>query len=142
MRDLCFVCALLHNGQVACWGANERGQLGNINTTEVDAEGLPVSTTPALVPDINGSGYLSDVRQISVSITNACALLKGGRVACWGQNSQGMLGSDEANEVFVTEFASIPFSSTPLLVKDTSGSGVLTERQLKISDLFFTYHTG
>ena len=118
-----FSCALMRNREVSCWGVNNLGQLGNITTTEATEAGQAVSTTPVMVRDISGSGYLNGVKQLVVGINHSCALLKDRRVACWGANNLGQLGSDEANEMSL--IGSFSYSTVPLLVKDTSGSGVL-----------------
>ncbi|NUO54436.1 MAG: hypothetical protein HOV80_36800 [Polyangiaceae bacterium] len=51
---------------------------------EKDEDGLQVVPLPA------------DVRRIAVSVSHACALLVDRRVACWGSNSSGQLGSGDA----------------------------------------------
>lgn len=116
-------CVLMKSGRVACWGVNAWGQLGSTTSTDVTETGSEVSTRPVLVRGLDGSGYLEGVKQVVVGVNSSCALLKRGRVACWGQNSLGQLGSDEATEMTDT---GLPFSSTPLLVQDTSGSGALS----------------
>jgi alpha-tubulin suppressor-like RCC1 family protein len=73
-------CALLANGTVDCWGFNQEGELGN---------GGPKlgSTTPVAVPGLSG------VTGIAVGWTHVCALLSGGTVTCWGDNTYGQLGN-------------------------------------------------
>ncbi len=70
-------CALTDDGRVKCWGANERGQLGDGTTTDrafpVDV-GLPGPATAV------GAGY-----------THTCAIVAGA-VWCWGANDTGQLG--------------------------------------------------
>jgi hypothetical protein len=47
---------------------------------------------------------LSGVKQIGAGLRDfACALLEGGRVACWGSNVDGQLGRGDAR----------PFDPTP-----------------------------
>jgi len=70
-------CAIV-NGGVRCWGANNRGELGNDSTT----------TSPSPVPV---SGIESGATAISVGDSHACAVVNGG-VQCWGDNSLGELG--------------------------------------------------
>ena len=72
-------CALLSNGSVKCWGANNYGQLGdgtNSNRNE-----------PAQV-----SGLTSGVVSISGGYEHTCAVLTNGEVKCWGRNGYGELG--------------------------------------------------
>jgi alpha-tubulin suppressor-like RCC1 family protein len=75
------VCALLKSGSVACWGGNTYGQLGIGRSHNGDA-----SRKPLLVVG------LTDVSQLAVGTEHACALRRGGDVACWGGNGSGQLG--------------------------------------------------
>ncbi|MDF2692429.1 MAG: hypothetical protein K0S65_812 [Labilithrix sp.] len=65
-------CALLHDGTVACWGANGGGQLGR-----GDDAGTRDSAIPARVVG------LSDV----VALDHTCAVDKDGAAWCWGTGS-------------------------------------------------------
>lgn len=75
-------CALLQGGEVMCWGSNYYGQLGNA--------GVPTgagqrSLEPVLVASVAGA------TAIAVGELNGCAVLAGGEVKCWGDNSAGQL---------------------------------------------------
>eukprot|EP00004_Rigifila_ramosa_P017730 TRINITY_DN4344_c0_g1_i2.p1 TRINITY_DN4344_c0_g1~~TRINITY_DN4344_c0_g1_i2.p1 ORF type:complete len:2179 (-),score=456.78 TRINITY_DN4344_c0_g1_i2:43-6579(-) len=74
------VCALLHAGDVQCWGSNSLGQLG-LGTT-VD------SLAPAAATNL--TGYV--VASIAAGSSHACLLSTAGQVACWGYNYFGQLG--------------------------------------------------
>jgi alpha-tubulin suppressor-like RCC1 family protein len=73
-------CALTNAGGVVCWGANDRGQLGN---------GVNSGPSWSPVPVTNLS---SDVTAISAANDHSCALRAGGDVWCWGNNFGGQLG--------------------------------------------------
>ncbi len=77
-------CVLYRRGAVACWGDNERGQLGTGNAT------LTLRETP--VPVI---GLSSGVRSIAAGYFHTCAVLISGGVRCWGWNHVGQLGSGQ-----------------------------------------------
>jgi alpha-tubulin suppressor-like RCC1 family protein len=67
---------------IACWGANESGQIGD-NTTI----------------DRFGAVHLAIVGAIDVAlgISHTCALLQNGSVRCWGDNTFGQLGTGNRN---------------------------------------------
>ena len=71
-------CALVAGGTVMCWGAGDRGQLGNGAKTD--------SPLPVLV-----SGVFNAVA-VSAGSGFACALIASGSVRCWGENSSFQLG--------------------------------------------------
>jgi alpha-tubulin suppressor-like RCC1 family protein len=90
-------CALLIGGALKCWGSNSRGQLGNGSTTNAttatDVSGIP-------------SGAIS----LGVGNSQACAVLTGGTMKCWGRNDVGQLGdgstANSSVPVFVSGFGS------------------------------------
>lgn len=65
-------CALANSGEVACWGDNAYGQLGD---GTFDAR-----TRPVLVPKLAGA------KALAAGDAFTCALLSAGEVQCWGQN--------------------------------------------------------
>ncbi len=76
-------CALLVGGAVKCWGANDRGQLGDGTTTD--------SRTP-----VDVAGLSSGVRAISAGNGYTCAITAARGVVCWGANRVGQLGDGTA----------------------------------------------
>lgn len=72
-------CALLQSGNVACWGRNGSGQLGN--GTNLDQK------TPVPVTGLGGL-----VMALVAGANHTCALLQTGAVQCWGDNTNGQLG--------------------------------------------------
>lgn len=71
-------CVLRESGAVACWGANDRGQLGD--GTAVDR------STPVTVQG------LGDAVELALGEHHSCARKAGGAVVCWGANDKGQLG--------------------------------------------------
>jgi alpha-tubulin suppressor-like RCC1 family protein len=98
-------CALRADGEVLCWGSNERGFLGD--GTVVDR------TVPTRVLGLGpGSGVVS----ITLNMDHACVLKNDGAVLCWGRNDFGMLGTGSASNVVGTPTQVVAFGA---------GSGVI-----------------
>ena len=76
-----FSLALLKDGTVMAWGANEGGVLGNLTTQ--------FSSVPVAV------GGLSEVTQVAAGRGFALALLKNGTVMGWGDDADGQLGAGD-----------------------------------------------
>jgi len=72
-------CALLDDGNLHCWGNNDRGQLGTGNT------GFKPSPTR-----VQG---LEDAVELVAGLQHTCAVRRGGEVVCWGSNLDGRAGS-------------------------------------------------
>ncbi|WP_374073635.1 hypothetical protein [Bdellovibrio bacteriovorus] len=86
-------CALLDNSTVKCWGANNNGQLGQGNTTQLgDGAGEMGDSLPTV--DL-GTGRTA--LQISFGTNHSCALLDNSTVKCWGFNGNGRLGQGHTN---------------------------------------------
>jgi alpha-tubulin suppressor-like RCC1 family protein len=81
-------CVLFAGGQVKCWGSNTYGQLGLGDTS---ARGDGANEMGHRLPALSlGTGRA--VRALSGGSRHTCALLEGGQVKCWGDNSAGQLG--------------------------------------------------
>ncbi|HEU4406123.1 MAG TPA: hypothetical protein VFS43_12730 [Polyangiaceae bacterium] len=84
-------CALLEGGAVRCWGSNQLGQLGLGNADLVGDDELPAA---AELVDVGGKAT-----QIAAGNYHTCALLEGGAVRCWGDNTVGQLGQGNTDLV-------------------------------------------
>jgi alpha-tubulin suppressor-like RCC1 family protein len=81
--------AVLSNGTVRAWGANEFGQLGASSGATVCGKGpaaTPCRTVPVVV------GRLRNVVAVAAGIHFSLALLSNGTVWAWGENQFGQLG--------------------------------------------------
>jgi hypothetical protein len=78
-------CALLGDGTVRCWGANDHGQLGA--PTPGDAGAAP---SPSPLPAVIGLG---PVAAVTAGRGFTCALLADTTARCWGDNQNGELGT-------------------------------------------------
>lgn len=100
-------CAVKNDGTAYCWGYNNFRQLGDNTTTQ--------RNTPVQVLSVGGSGYLTDVAEISIDGGFACASKTDGTAYCWGYNGYGQLGDNTVTN-----------RNTPVQVLGVSGSGTLT----------------
>jgi len=77
-------CALLKGGTLKCWGFNEYGELGpgtyGPDSCDTGDVSFGCSTTPMTVKGI------TNVIAVSVRPHSTCAVVKNGRVICWGEN--------------------------------------------------------
>ena len=78
-------CATLADFSIACWGANEHGQLGLGHTDRV--------LVPTRVPNVR------DVRFLSVGRAHTCVVSGDGEVSCWGSNESAQLGIGPADSI-------------------------------------------
>lgn len=76
-------CALRADGTLLCWGANLAGQLGDGS----------FETRQLLPVPVDG---LSEVIDVSAGGEHTCAVVRDGRLFCWGDNDRGQVGPDEA----------------------------------------------
>ena len=81
-------CALLDGGSVKCWGGNSEGQLGLGDTDDRGDEADEMGDR--LEPVALGTGRTA--LSVTAGDDHTCALLDGGSVKCWGDNSEGQLG--------------------------------------------------
>jgi alpha-tubulin suppressor-like RCC1 family protein len=78
-------CALLRTGSVKCWGNGANGRLGDGTTKS--------RTVPTIITALSGGA-----RALAAGSAHTCAVLRTGRVACWGLNAHGQLGDGTTKE--------------------------------------------
>jgi hypothetical protein len=82
-------CVLRDDGQITCWGANDRGQLGL-----GDAEDRPAPAASVALGGVGvGVGSARRASALSVGGAFACALLDTAQAKCWGDNVTSQLGA-------------------------------------------------
>lgn len=82
-------CAAKKTGAVYCWGANEIGQLGS------GAANPTPNPSPTVVSGL-------DAIAIWAGSNHACAVKRGGAVACWGAGFQGQIGDGQPRATATT----------------------------------------
>lgn len=97
-------CALLENGTVRCWGANESGELGYGHTMPVGDE---LHSLPGDQPVLSLGGT---VKHLASGFGHTCAVLDTGTVRCWGENDDGELGYGDMKTIGDNE---LPSSAGP-----------------------------
>ncbi|MCP4304231.1 MAG: RCC1 repeat-containing protein [bacterium] len=116
-------CALMSDGQIMCWGYNNRGQLGN---GRFQSGPTPVPS-PVLESDIE---YIS----ITAGLLHTCALTRNGPRRCWGLNNQGQLGDEttiDRNEPFEVRGLGIGVTATAIAAGGTHTCAVTSTGGVK-----------
>jgi alpha-tubulin suppressor-like RCC1 family protein len=82
-----FMCAHTSAGTATCWGAGDRGQLGNGASQD--------SATPVTVSGLAG------IDGLSPGTRHCCAGTPNG-ILCWGSNEYGQLANDDVQDLSTT----------------------------------------
>jgi alpha-tubulin suppressor-like RCC1 family protein len=75
-------CAIVADGSVRCWGANDYGQLG-----------AAIAVKSAVPVTVGGLGAGAKAVAIAAGEGHTCAVLQTGGIKCWGRNDEGQLGN-------------------------------------------------
>lgn len=99
-------CALFTDGSSKCWGYNGNNVLGTngANGTHVGSTAFDMGTALSYV--ITGSGVTISKFSFSKESYHGCAILGGGVLKCWGNNSNGQLGQN--NYTYYSYIPTIP----------------------------------
>jgi alpha-tubulin suppressor-like RCC1 family protein len=102
---LLHTCAVLSDGSVWCWGANEEGQIG---TGQLTADGGDGAATGFNAVDVlyptQVAGLPGPALAVGAGYQHTCALLVGGSVMCWGSNQFGELGGGSGDAAVPNSF--------------------------------------
>ncbi|MBI5876693.1 MAG: chromosome condensation regulator RCC1 [Chloroflexi bacterium] len=98
------VCARTNGGAARCWGYGAWGQLGNGTFNN--------SATPVVV-----TGLSTGVLQVAVGYFNACAVISGGGLKCWGSNQYGQLGNGTFADSAVPVSVLTVFNYLPIIAR-------------------------
>ncbi len=82
-------CAVEADGSVWCWGRDDTGQTGDGNWIK-DPNPHDHPDSMRLTPT---SVDVPAARAVTIAFDHGCALLVGGTVRCWGDNSDGQIGA-------------------------------------------------
>lgn len=87
-------CAILNDGNVKCWGANDSGQLGLGDTNH---RGDQPNEMGDNLPNVDlGTGKVAIA--LAAGWTHTCALLAGGTIKCWGGSASGQTGHGDTQK--------------------------------------------
>jgi len=91
-------CGVTTGGGVKCWGQGKHGEIGDGAKSD--------RLSPVDVTGLGGTAV-----QVSAGFDQTCALLTGGTVKCWGNNTTGELGdgttTDSTHPVLVTGLSGV-----------------------------------
>jgi len=91
------------DGAVVCWGGNSSGQLGLGHTNAIGDDEL-VDGATGIVP------LGAPAVEVVAGDSHTCALMDGGDVICWGEQSSGQLGTGTPDRIGDDE----PVVTTPI----------------------------
>ena len=94
-------CTITNDDTVRCWGANDKGQLGQDSTADTFIE-------PNNIPDVDvhpedatktpqeNAGFLP--KHVAAGAKHTCVVLNNDCVKCWGGNQYGQLGYGDTED--------------------------------------------
>jgi alpha-tubulin suppressor-like RCC1 family protein len=98
-------CVVLESGEIRCWGKNGYGDLGDGKThAEQEYSDVPVTV----------SG-ITTASSVTANLEHVCALLRSGRVECWGDDEFGDLGDGRSFAPSTTPVAVLGISTATRL---------------------------
>ena len=106
-------CALTSDGTLACWGRNNKGQLG-IGSTDSSAHPLAQAITTTGTP-LSGK----TITQLVAGGDHTCALASDGTFACWGDNTHGQLGDYSTTDRTVATAVDVSNTNSSALYNKT-----------------------
>ena len=90
------ICSIRPNGELKCWGRGDWGRLGNGQSSG------RIGDVPGEMGD-NLSAVNLGTGQQAVSVAtgehHTCAILKSGKVSCWGYGALGALGNGLTEDI-------------------------------------------
>lgn len=119
-------CGVTLEGDVYCWGSNSNGQVG---------AGLPANSNPVLAP-VKVQNIPTQVVDVKVGATFACARSAAGLMWCWGSNASGELGngtntqSITATQVQIANVADFDLAQSHSLVSQNRACAVTFDGQV------------
>jgi alpha-tubulin suppressor-like RCC1 family protein len=94
-------CAVTRRGAVRCWGRNLAGQLGD-------------GTTKTRIRPTALSALAHGVAAVTAGRNHTCALMRAGRVLCWGDDGYGQLGDGKRADRRLPRVAKLPRSAVAI----------------------------
>jgi len=98
-------CALVANGRVKCWGDDPHSQLGYVTDHAVTIRGVVGAR------DVAAGGGAIPGNLAENDSQHTCAVVRRGRLLCWGDNRAGQLGSGSTAQ-----------TKSPVRVRGVSGA--------------------
>jgi alpha-tubulin suppressor-like RCC1 family protein len=97
-------CAILVDGQVACWGRNNVGQLG---------DGSFLDKSNPVITQLPSS---KNAVMIEAGISHTCAIMDDGSMYCWGLNANGQLNNGSGSAYSSPVQSQLPTGTSAVIV--------------------------
>ncbi|MCK5095960.1 MAG: hypothetical protein KAR24_01255, partial [Candidatus Pacebacteria bacterium] len=121
-----YTCAVSNSGNSYCWGYDYYGQLGNGDTVGDQTTPQRVEDGAAVSSEFDGVN-LTNIKQIINGDNNSCVLSNIGNVYCWGSDSSGQLGDNQATTDRLTP---IRVHDGAAVAEDTDGTYLINIKQI------------
>jgi alpha-tubulin suppressor-like RCC1 family protein len=111
------MCVVMASGQVACWGNNDNGQIGD------------GTLSPRARPTVLAAPTM--VREVGLGINHSCALLMDGTAQCWGDGLDGALGNMSTTDSNIPVPVMGLTGATRIAVGGDSACAIVTGNQVR-----------
>jgi alpha-tubulin suppressor-like RCC1 family protein len=119
-------CVVLESGAVRCFGDGAYGELGYGNVDTIGDDEAPASAG-----DVDVGGRVS---RVAAGPYDTCACLEGGKLRCWGRNTEWQLGYPDSS--------SIGDNETPASAGDVDVGGLVVDVALGVGHTCALLDTG
>ena len=111
-------CAIMLNGEVQCWGWNDKGQLGvdvphigNTKNAQGEVDFIPV--------DLGNK----TAKSITAGAKHTCVTLEDDTTKCWGLNKSGQLGQGSTDDINDASGTAVPIENSGTIAGKTVAGG-------------------
>jgi alpha-tubulin suppressor-like RCC1 family protein len=114
-----WMCAVLDNFELKCWGDNSNGQLG-YGDASVSSDYTTIDLGASL-----------SVQSVQIAASHVCALTNSGAVKCWGINSYGKLGIGHYTDTPTPTIVTLTDTATQIATHNSHACALLANGSIQ-----------